>query len=733
MTRRAFPPAGGVAAIGASCQSRTAASRAGGYDPGLPRPSLPMTFRALAAFAVLALAALPASGSNAMSDAPAIAPYGSWTSPIGAARLAGNAIAMAELRVHGDSLYWRESRPAEGGRNVIMRLDPGGTPRELTPAGFNVRTRAHEYGGAAYVVLDDGLLFSNFADQRLYLQRGDAAPVALTPEGYRYADCTSHPTAARVVCVREDHTAATLKAQGEERNEVVVLDLPAPGAAVEVAAGRVLVTGHDFVAYPRLSPDGKQLAWLWWDHPTMPWDAAKLSLAPLTGDLRGEARVIGGGPGGRSALEPLWDRDGTLLFLDDPDGWWNLQAFQDGRVRAVAPMQRELGGALWQHGASTYAALGDGRAVVRSSREARDSLGLLDLREGTLRDFELPFVAFGEIRVRDGKRAVAIASAADDDPALIEIDLERGTHRVLHRPTDAGLAPEWISRALPLEYPTRPGPKGEARTAHAFFYPPTSPDFRGPEGSKPPLIVTVHGGPTSVSKPTFSLGRQYWTSRGFAVVDVNYGGSTGFGRAYRQRLDGQWGVVDLQDAVAAVDYLVAEGKVDPDKIAIRGGSAGGYVVLAALAFTDRFDVGANYFGVADIQALAQTSHKFEKKYDVTLVGPPDEDLYRSRSPIFHLERFTEPLITFQGAEDRIVTPDQSRRIFEALKQRKVPTAYLEFEGEQHGFRKADSIVRATEAELYFYGKVLGFTPAGELPGVEIHHLPAAAAARSGGE
>jgi dipeptidyl aminopeptidase/acylaminoacyl peptidase len=684
--------------------------------------------RPFAAFVLLAAIACPAA---AMSDQPKTAAYGSWTSPIGAQRLAGNAIGMAELRVHGDTLYWRESRPAQGGRNVIMRLDPGGEPRELTPEGFNVRTRAHEYGGAAYVVLDDAIVFSNFADQRLYLQRGDAAPVALTPAGYRYADCTVHPTSPRLLCVREDHTPATLKEHGEERNEVVLLDLP-QGEEVEVGAGKAIVSGTDFVAYPRLSPDGTQLAWLWWDHPTMPWDAARLSLAPLTGDLRGEAREIGGGPGGRSAQEPLWDRDGTLLFLDDPDGWWNLQAWQDGRVRAVAPMAREFGGPMWQHGASSFAPTGDGRAVVRSSRAAIDTLGLLDLRDGTLRDFALPFVAFSELRVRDAERAVALAAARDDDPALIEVDLRSGAHRVLHRPTAAGLAREWISLAEAIEFPTRPGPQGEARTAHAFFYPPTNPDFRGPDGSKPPLIVTVHGGPTAATKPTFSLARQFWTSRGFAVVDVNYGGSTGFGRAYRQRLDGQWGVVDLQDAVAAVDWLIAQDKVDADKIAIRGGSAGGYLVLAALAFTDRFDVGANYFGVADIAALAATSHKFEKKYDVTLVGPPDEALYRERSPIFHLERFTEPLITFQGAEDRIVTPDQSRRIFEALKERKVPTAYLEFEGEQHGFRQADTIVRAAEAELYFYGKVLGFTPAGELPGVEIHNLECLSAPRDAG-
>jgi dipeptidyl aminopeptidase/acylaminoacyl peptidase len=699
------------------------------YDPPLPTPTLgsPMRHACTLLSALTFLAQTTPPNAHAEDASMKTAPFGTWPSVIAAERLAAASIGLSDLRVHEGSLYWRESRPDEGGRQVIMRLDPGGTPRELTPEGFNVRTRAHEYGGAAYVVLEDGLVFSHFADQRLYLQRGDAAPVAITPPGYRYADCQRHPTARTLVCVREDHTESTLKANGEERNEIVALDVPTE-SDFEPQAGRVLVTGSDFVAYPRVSPDGKRIAWLWWNHPEMPWDSARVSVADLTGEVLGPARRIGGG-GQRAAIEPHWDRDGSLLFVDDPDGWWNLQAWQDGTVRAVAPMQREFGGPLWQHGATSFEALGDGRAVARTSRNATDTLGVLDLREGSLRELDLPFVAFGDVRAIDAQRVATIAYAADEEGALIEVDLAAGTHRVLHRPASAGLAPAWIARAEAIEYPTRAGPKGEARTAHAFYYAPTNPEFRGPQGEKPPLIVTVHGGPTSVSKPSLSLARQYWTSRGFAVVDVNYGGSTSFGREYRTRLNGQWGVVDLQDAVAAVDFLIAQGKVDPERIAIRGGSAGGYVVLAALAFTDRFSVGANWFGVSDIQGLAATSHKFERKYDVSLVGAPDEALYRSRSPIFHLDRFTEPLITFQGAEDKIVTPDQSRRIFEALKQRKVPTAYLEYEGEQHGFRKAENIIRSYEAEIYFYGRILGFTPAGELPGVEIHNLGADAAPR----
>lgn len=655
---------------------------------------------------------------------PRAAPYGSWASPIDAARLAGASVGMSDLQVHGGDVYWRESRPDEGGRQVLMRLAADGTAMQLTPAGFNVRTRVHEYGGASYAVLDDGIVFSHFNDQRLYLQRGDAAPVPLTPEGYRYADCTRHPTRAALLCVREDHTPATLAVHGEERNAVVLVALPADGGDVAVDAGRVLADGTDFVAHPRLSADGRQLAWLWWNHPEMPWDAARLSLAdvpdgdgPATG-----ARIVGGGDAA-SALEPTWSPDGTLTFIDDPSGWWNLHALPAGaaRARVVTTLEREFGGPLWTHGGATYAAIGDGRFVARTSLAGVDTLGLVEA-DGRWRALDLPFVAFGDVRLRGAGEAVVLATPAADEPALVAVDLADGTHRVLYRAVDGEVDTALVPAAEAISFPTAPGPDGAARSARAFYYPPTNPAFTGPDGTLPPMVVVVHGGPTAVARSGFSLARQYWTSRGFALVDVNYGGSTSFGRDYRRRLNGQWGLVDLQDVVAAVDHLVAQGRVDPARIAIRGGSAGGFLVLAGLAFTDRFDVGANYYGVSDIAALAATSHKFERHYDVSLVGPPDEAAYRARSPLYHLDRFTAPLITFQGSEDRIVTPDQSRRIFEALKAKGVTTAYIEYPGEQHGFRRAANVIDAYGSELAFYGRVLGFTPADALPDVEIHQL-----------
>lgn len=712
-------------------------------SPHRPSP-LPRSLPARRALALSLGTALLASACGVADDArdegdtgglavPAAttAAFGSWASPIAAADLAQAAVGTSDVRVFDGRVYWRESRPDEGGRQVLRSFGADGQPITLTPEGFSVRTRVHEYGGASYWVMGDAIVFANFADQRLYLQHGDAAPVAITPANYQYSDCAIDTARGALICVREDHTEATKQANGEERNEIVRVTVPAGDALAthdadaSAAAGTVLFTGTDFVAFPRLAADGARLAFISWNHPHMPWDRTTLQVADVLADgtLDAPQQVAGGDT---AVQEPQWAADGTLYFIDEPSGWWNLYAWSGGEPRAVAPMQREFGGPLWQLGMRTVLLAGDGTAIVRSGHQAVDELGVLDLASGAYRRLDLPFVAFGDLALDAQGRVVTSASAVDDEPVLVAIDPESGVVERLHQPATRRIPRELISIGERIEFPTEPGPDGEPRTAHATFYAPTNPGFAGPEGEKPPLIVTIHGGPTSVSKPSFALSRQYWTSRGFAIVDVNYGGSTSFGREYRHRLNGQWGIVDVQDAVAAVDFLVARGVSDPAKVAIRGGSAGGFTTLSALAFTDRFKAGANLFGVSDIAALAATSHKFESKYDVSLIGPPDEALYRARSPIFHLDGFTEPLITFQGSEDRIVTPDQSRRIVEALDARGVMHAYFEFEGEQHGFRKAENIIRAQEAELAFYGAVFGFTPDDEIAPVEIKHPRAVA-------
>lgn len=665
------------------------------------------------------------------------APYGSWISPITAASLAQASVAMSDLRTLAGAIFWRESRPAQGGRQVLMRRSSLGAVEALTPPEFNVRTRVHEYGGNAYLVTERGVVFANFADQRLYWQAfsepnmaGAPAPVAVTEAGFQFADAVLDTLHQRMIWVREDHRAETLAANnGEERNEIVALALPGDSVVVSSEA-QILVTGSDFVASPSVSTDGT-LAWVEWNHPHMPWERTRLrqgkinaaGLAAATTLLDAESVA---------PLEPRFAADGTLYFVADVAGpeelsdvadWWNLQRWHQGAVQAVCPMAREFAGPMWNLGVSSYVLTNDGRAVIRTSKNAVDALGVIDLNTGSYQAFTLPFVAFSEVQLLDQSHAVALAQACDDTGVLIEIALATGGWRVLHQPTQNTLPEDYLARAQAIEFATVPGADQQARTAHAWFYPPTHATLQGAAGELPPLIVTIHGGPTSVAKPTLNLARQYWTTRGFAVVDVNYGGSTSYGRAYRERLNGEWGVVDVNDAIAAVDYLIAQGKVDADRIAIRGGSAGGFTTLAALAFHDRLKAGANLYGVADIAALAATSHKFERHYDVSLVGPPDAERYRARSPLYHLEGFTAPLITLQGSDDKVVPPAQSRAIVAALDQRGVPHAYIEFAGEQHGFRKSENMIRAQEAELYFYSQIFGFTPAETITPVQINHWP----------
>lgn len=668
---------------------------------------------------------------------PGGAAFGSWPSPISAAKLAQASVAMSDLRSHQGALYWRESRPAEQGRQLLMRRSASGLVETLTPAGFNVRTRVHEYGGNAYLVTDDAVVFANFSDQRLYWQRfsGDQTPVAITPTGFQFADGVFDPLSQRMIWVREDHREATKAQQGEERNEIVALALPTDDASAARSASadlaQVLVSDSDFVAFPRINGRG-DLAWIEWNHPDMPWDRTKLKLASFRGGALSDIRTLVDAPN-IAALEPSFDREGRLYFVAESadsqttsaeaSDWWNLQRWQNDAAFSVHPMQRELAGPLWNLGGASYLLTSDNQAVIRSSYAALDELGVIDLRSGKYRSFELPFAVFSELQRLDDAHVVALAQSAKDTAVLIEITLATGAWRVLHQPTKNEIPEAFIAVAQAIDFPTTPGPDGSKRQAHAWFYRPTNPHVRGPAEALPPLIVTIHGGPTSVARPTLNLARQYWTSRGFALVDVNYGGSTSFGRAYRQRLNGQWGIVDVADAIAAVDFLVASGQVDPNRVAIRGGSAGGFTTLAALAFHDRFKAGANLYGVADIAALAATSHKFERHYDVSLVGPPDAERYRARSPLFHLEGFSEPLITFQGSEDKVVPPSQSRMIVDALDERGVPHAYIEFAGEQHGFRQASNIIRAQEAELYFYGQIFGFEPADQIAPVEIKHWP----------
>jgi dipeptidyl aminopeptidase/acylaminoacyl peptidase len=653
-------------------------------------------------------------------------PFGAWPSPLHATHLAQASVSLGSTAVDAGRLFWVEGRPSEGGRSVLMGCTLAGAEadhavREWLPARFNVRSRVHEYGGRAYAVRGERVVFCHDADQRLYLQQGEAAPRALTLAGCRYADFAFSCDGRWLYAVREDHRAG-----GEPTNMLVALDLDAP----DEQDGRVLYGDADFVAAPAVSDDGR-LAWIAWSHPAMPWDGTRLYVARIDGDALNDVQQIAGADD-EAVMQPLWAAVGSLLFLSDADGYWNLCAWQAAQgVRAVTRLDGDLGGPLWQLGMRSVALAGTGRALAILTRNAVDTLVAVDLATGATDELlGAPYVAFASLAAVDAQRAFVWAARSDALPALVTVDLssrDLRSVRTVRAAAPAPMPPAYVSAPEAIVFPTAPGSDGGARSAHAFFHRPCNPAARIAPGARPPLMVLLHGGPTGHASAELKLPVQFWTTRGFAVVNVNYGGSSGFGRAYRERLRGQWGVVDLQDAVAAVDFLAARGDIDPQRVVIRGGSAGGYTVLAALAFTRRFAAGINYYGVADLEALATDTHKFESRYCDGLIAPLSDGaaaraIYRARSPIHHLAQLDAALITFQGSEDRAVPPQQSRAITAAVRARGRPVAYLEFEGEQHGFRQAQNIARALDAEQYFLGRIFGFTPADPVAPVPIDNL-----------
>jgi dipeptidyl aminopeptidase/acylaminoacyl peptidase len=656
---------------------------------------------------------------------PVIAPCGSWASPLTAEALSAGRVNFDDLRSVNGRLYWTQTQPSAGGISALFSSGPDTPATQVSPAGINVRTRVHEYGGAPYVIVGGTAYYSEFKDQRLYALEPGGTPKPLTPPGYRYADCTPMPPSVAsappasggsltsLICVRQDHTAPP-----QVQNALVRLSLPDGGP------GEVLYAASDFVAYPRVSPDGRRLAFISWNHPNMPWDGTELKVATLDGSgtpLSAPVTVAGGAS--ESVLDPQWDTDGTLYFISDRSGYWNLYALPGaGHPHAIWPRPAEFARSLWTLGQSNYALLGRGRAVVRFGEQGVDKLAVVDLPQGTARILDLPYVDYAQLTRIDPGHIAAIAGAPDAPPAIVRIDVTSGNAQTLQSAGAPLLPPSSVSVAVPLQFPS-----AHRRVAHAFYYAPKNPSFRPPPDTLPPLIALVHGGPTSQASPAYAPRIQFWTSRGFAVVDVNYGGSSGFGRAYRQELNGNWGVVDVEDVIAAARYLVTTGRADPARTAISGGSAGGYTVLVALSTSDVFRAGADYYGVSDMTALARDTHKFESRYLDSLIGPlpQAQSVYAARSPLNHLDGFKVPLIVFQGAEDPIVPPNQSALIVEALRARHVPVAYLLYPGESHGFRKPENVIRSLQAELSFYGQIFGFTPADQLPPLTIDNLAAA--------
>ncbi|HJT88115.1 MAG TPA: prolyl oligopeptidase family serine peptidase [Bryobacteraceae bacterium] len=620
-------------------------------------------------------------------------PYGSWKSPLTSDLIVAQSIGLSEVRIHSGESYWLESRPQEAGRSVVVR---GG--QDLNPAPFNARTRVHEYGGGAWTGAGGVLYFSNDSDRRLYrLDRGTPTPVPLTPPGkWRYADGIIDARRGLWIGVREDHTT-----EGSEPVNTIV-GMNTGGAPQD--AGRVLAAGHDFVSSPKLSPDGDWLAWLAWDHPRMPWVGTTLFAAPLDeeGIPCGEPVAIAGGPE-ESVFQPEWAPDGSLLFVSDRTGWWNLYGAEAAhwKTHPLAPMQAEFGQPQWVFGMSTYAPAAAGRLVCSYVSGGLGRLAILETASGKLQPIDTPYTDFSSVRAEGD--TVVFRGGSDRAPAsVVRLDLGTGKLEVLKKSTDLADRPElarYFTGVEQVEFPTTGN-----RKAFGLYYPAFNPDYEPPKDEKPPLLVKCHGGPTSAASSTLDLRIQYWTSRGIAVLDVNYGGSTGYGREYRQRLNGQWGIVDVDDCVNGACHLAESGVVDGHRSVITGGSAGGFTTLAALAFRDFFRGGASHFGVSDLAALARDTHKFESRYLDSLVGPfPErEDLYRERSPLHHAEGISVPVIFFQGDEDLVVPVEQTESMVAALRKKGKPTGYFLFAGEQHGFRRAENIKRSLDAELYFY-------------------------------
>jgi dipeptidyl aminopeptidase/acylaminoacyl peptidase len=640
-----------------------------------------------------------------VTQAKAAVPYGAWPSPISAQAVASHRVRLNDLQMDGEDILWVEGRPQEQGRCVIVR-HADGVSEDILDAPFSARTTVHEYGGGAMLAMNGDVYFANAADRRLYVIAGGNAPRALTPDlgDVRYADMDLDAAHGRLLTIVEDH-----------RGERVVNDI----RALPVNGGDpfTIVGGNDFYSNPRSSPDGSRMCWLTWNQPNMPWDGTELWLADVEGGRRPQnARLIAGGAR-ESVFQPSWSPDGALCFVSDRTGWWNLYRYSGDGVEPVAPMEAECGEPQWMFGFSTYAFLADGRVALSVCRDGTWTLEIVT--GGGCTPIELPYTDIGGYNVAHGLSIALLAGSADEPMSVVLMNADTGDHRVLRRTSDVTIPDSVLSPATPVTFPGH-----EGAMAHGFYYEPRNDAVEENATELPPLLVHAHGGPTSATTPALDPAVQYWTSRGFAYLDVNYGGSTGYGRQYRERLRGQEGVVDVGDCVAGALYLAQDGRVDGNRLLIEGGSAGGYIVLCAMTFHDVFAAGASLYGISDLEFLLKDTHKFEARYFDSMVGPYPEtrDTYIERSPIHFIDRVRRAVILFQGIDDPIVPANQAEMMYHALREAGIPCAYIAFEGEQHGFRRAGSIVRTLEAELYFFARVLGIDLADDIDPVDVANL-----------
>ncbi len=634
------------------------------------------------------------------------APFGSWPSPITAERIVNGSIRLVQPSLDHGRCYWIESRPQENGRSVLVCRDTDGRTVDLTPAPYNARSKVHEYGGGAYLASGGNCWFVNFDDQRIHVTGIGRTPRAITEACQkRYADLCHDPQRDRLIAVCEDHSGT-----GEAVNSLVAINLR-DGNLTDIA------TGYDFYSSPRLSPDGRRLAWLCWRHPNLPWDQTELWVAELDENgLPQSSRRIGGDRP-EALLQPEW-KDSDLYFVSDASDWWNLCRWDGEQVRQLTAEKAELGQPHWVFATRSYGLCQLPLAVGNFLANGRSKLHRISLEDGSAQPVDFPYTHIEQIHV-ERDRALLLAGAADRPMAVIDFDLRNDSWRVLREAESLEVDMSILAIPESISYPTSDG-----ETAHALYYPATNPAHTAGRSEQAPLLVKCHGGPTAATSPALDLRTQYWTSRGFGVLDVNYRGSTGYGRHYRQSLYGRWGQADVDDAVYGARYLASEGQADSSRMVIRGGSAGGFTVLCALAFRELFRAGASYYGIGDLEQMFEHTHKFESHYDHQLLGLNGDrnKIFEARSPSRHADRISCPVIFFQGLDDKVVPAEQSEQMVDILRKRGIPVAYLAFAGEGHGFRQAQNIQRALEAELAFYARILGFEPDGTLPSIQIHNL-----------
>lgn len=653
------------------------------------------------------------------------APFGTWGSPLKAKDIAGGALRLGQVLCDHGNIYWLEGRPTEGGRSTVVCKTSSGSNKEMTESPFNVRSLVHEYGGGAYLPVGNLLFFTNYKDQRIYVV-GDgfeAKPVTVEAP-LRYAAMTVDQKRQKIYCVVEDHGERS-ESDSEPENYIVSINI------ADVESDRFepqkpinLASSNDFYAEPTVSPGGKYLAWITWNHPNMPWDGTNLVAAEIKDDGKklGDLIDIAGGEE-ESIFQPQWSPEGSLHFVSDRSGFWNIYRLnskigEDLELINLTEMDKEFGMPLWVFGMSTYAFLENGAIVCAYSDKGIWKLG--HIKDGKFSNVDTEFTDI-QYLTSDGKKVAMLGSSPKKTSSVVEYQPESRIFEIVKESASIELDPEFISTPEIIEFPTKDG-----RTAHAFYYPPTNKEYSGVDGELPPLLVKSHGGPTGSTSTGLNLGFQYWTSRGFGIVDVNYGGSTGYGREYMKRLELNWGIVDVDDCENAALYLVSKGKADANRLAITGGSAGGYTTLCVLTYKDTFSAGASHYGIGDLEALAKDTHKFESRYGDRLIGPYPEmkNRYIERSPIHFTDKLNCPLIVFQGLEDKVVPPNQAESMVEAVKAKKLPVAYIAYEGEQHGFRKSENIERTIESEFYFYSRIFGFEPKDKLNPVEIFNSEA---------